>query len=81
VAGRVHPAIAESPDDPLGRPIGEPMISARGDRDWARIRESVGEYVWAALYQQRPAPAEGGLFKRRRCGTGSRCPGRRRCPD
>lgn len=58
------PAIAESPDDPLGRPIGEPMISARGNRDWARIRESVGEYVWAALYQQRPAPAEGGLFKR-----------------
>ncbi|MDL4812806.1 phage terminase large subunit family protein [Actinomadura opuntiae] len=58
------PAIAESKDDPLGRKPGEPMISARGTRDWASIRASVGEYVWAALYQQRPAPAAGGLFKR-----------------
>jgi predicted phage terminase large subunit-like protein len=56
------PAIAEASNDPLGRQVGEPMISARGDRDWAGIRRSVGEYVWAALYQQRPAPAEGGLF-------------------
>ncbi|MEU8040878.1 phage terminase large subunit [Streptosporangium sp. NPDC049078] len=58
------PAVAESPDDPLGRQIGEPMISARGERDWAAIRRDVGEYVWAALYQQRPQPADGGLFKR-----------------
>jgi predicted phage terminase large subunit-like protein len=58
------PAICDSPDDPLGREIGEPMQSARGVRDWAKIRRDVGEYVFAALYQQRPAPAEGGLFKR-----------------
>jgi predicted phage terminase large subunit-like protein len=58
------PAIAESADDPLGRQPGEAMISARGDRDWDQIRTSVGEYVWSALYQQRPAPAAGGLFKR-----------------
>jgi len=58
------PAVAESPDDPLGRQVGEPMISARGERDWAAIRRDVGEYVWAALYQQRPQPADGGLFKR-----------------
>lgn len=58
------PAIAESDSDPLGRRIGEPMRSARGDRDWAAIKASVGDYVWAALYQQRPAPAEGGLFKK-----------------
>ncbi|MGI5423070.1 phage terminase large subunit [Actinomadura luteofluorescens] len=58
------PAIAETADDPLGRRPGEPMISARGERDWAGIRRSVGEYVWSALYQQRPAPAAGGLFKR-----------------
>jgi len=58
------PAVAESPDDPLGRQVGEPMISARGERDWAAIRRDVGEYVWAALYQQRPHPADGGLFKR-----------------
>lgn len=58
------PAVSEGGDDPLDRPAGVPMDSARGDRDWAGIRKSVGEYVWASLYQQRPAPAEGGLFKR-----------------
>ncbi|MFI7125984.1 phage terminase large subunit [Nonomuraea sp. NPDC050153] len=58
------PAVAESDDDPLGRRPGEPMQSARGERDWAKIRADVGEYVWASLYQQRPAPADGGLFKR-----------------
>lgn len=50
--------------DPLGRRHGEYMESARGQRNWADIRKSVGEYVWAALYMGRPAPAEGGLFKR-----------------
>jgi predicted phage terminase large subunit-like protein len=50
--------------DPLGRREGEYMISARGNRDWEAIKKSVGSYVWASLYQQRPAPAEGGLFKR-----------------
>lgn len=58
------PAISEGDSDPLGRPAGVPMQSARGNRDWNAIRRSVGEYVWASLYQQRPAPAEGGLFRR-----------------
>lgn len=58
------PAIAEDDNDLLGRKTGEGMISARGNRDWAGIRKDVGEYVFAALYQQRPAPAEGNLFKR-----------------
>lgn len=59
------PAQAEDDGaDPLGRAPGEYMQSARGERDWAGIRKSVGEYVWASLYQGRPAPAEGGLFKR-----------------
>ncbi|MEV5819286.1 phage terminase large subunit [Micromonospora haikouensis] len=58
------PAVAEDDNDILGRKAGEGMISARGNRDWAAIRKAVGEYVFAALYQQRPAPAEGNLFKR-----------------
>lgn len=58
------PAQAEDDNDPLGRNPGEYMISARGDRDWEGIKKSVGAYVWSALYQGRPAPAEGGLFKR-----------------
>lgn len=58
------PAICDSPDDPLGRAIGEPMKSATSSRDWDKIRRDVGEYVFSALYQQRPTPAEGNLFKR-----------------
>jgi predicted phage terminase large subunit-like protein len=58
------PAQAEDEDDPLGRKPGEYMISARGNRDWEGIKRSVGSYVWASLYMGRPAPAEGGLFKR-----------------
>jgi len=58
------PAQATSHDDPLGRKPGEFMVSARGNRNWARIRKNVGEYVWSALYQGSPSPAAGGLFKR-----------------
>lgn len=58
------PAQAESHSDPLGRKPGEFMVSARGDRDWPRIKKNVGSYVWSALYQGHPAPAAGGLFKR-----------------
>lgn len=61
------PAQCEDPaTDPLGRREGEFMISARGRtvQDWEERRKDVGEYVWASLFQQRPAPAQGGLFKR-----------------
>lgn len=52
--------------DLLGRRQGEYMVSARGRtvKDWQERRKDVGEYVWAALFQQRPAPAEGGVFKK-----------------
>lgn len=61
------PAQCEDPaTDQLGRREGEYMISARGRtvKDWEERRKDVGEYVWASLFQQRPAPAQGGLFKR-----------------
>ncbi len=29
-----------------------------------RLRRKIGSYNWSALYQQRPTPAEGGIFKR-----------------
>ena len=57
------PAIAEN-GDPLGRQPGEPLQSARGHRDWAAIKRRVGSRGWNALYQGRPAPAEGGMIKR-----------------
>lgn len=63
------PALAEE-DDPLGRKPGEPLWidnpqGANGDASWYREKElEVGPYVWAALYQGRPTPLEGSLFKR-----------------
>jgi len=59
------PALAEDDDDPLGREHGKALWPERYDkRALEAIKATVGSYVWAALYQQRPAPAEGGVFKR-----------------
>jgi hypothetical protein len=51
--------------DALGRPAGEWLVSARGRTagDWEAKRKAVGERTWASLYQGRPAPLEGGIFK------------------
>lgn len=58
------PAIAEE-DDPLGRAVGEALWRERYDEAaLARIRRAIGPYDWASLYQQRPAPREGGMFRR-----------------
>ena len=63
------PALAEN-DDVLGRSPGEPIISPIIDESqtealqrWDEVRESVGEYAWAALYMQRPSPAQGAIFE------------------
>jgi predicted phage terminase large subunit-like protein len=58
------PAIAE-PSDPLGRAVGEALWPERYSiEDLETTRRSVGSYWWSSQYQQRPAPAGGGLFKR-----------------
>ena len=63
------PALAEHDDDVLGRAVGEPLISPLLDETtdeaierWETLRKTVGSYTWTALYQQRPAPAEGAIF-------------------
>lgn len=59
------PATCESEDDPLQRNEGEPLWPERYDLDsLAEIKSDVGELVWSGLYQQRPAPLEGGMVKR-----------------
>ncbi|MFE7129366.1 terminase large subunit domain-containing protein [Streptomyces sp. NPDC057638] len=59
------PALADSPDDPLGRELGEPLWPARFDKAHHRkTKKRVGERVWGALYQQKPRPPEGGVWKR-----------------
>lgn len=58
------PALAEE-NDPLGRKPGEALCPERFDEvALAGIRADVGPTAWAALYQQRPTPAGGNMFKR-----------------
>lgn len=58
------PALAES-NDPLGRAEGEALDPGRFDREaLLRTRASIGEADWYALYQQRPQPEGGAIFRR-----------------
>lgn len=58
------PAIAEE-DDPMGRAPGEALWPEQYDeKALEAVKASVGTYVWTALYQQRPQPAQGQIFKR-----------------
>jgi predicted phage terminase large subunit-like protein len=51
--------------DPLDRRPGEALCPDRFTReDLLRIKRRLGSYSFSALYQQRPTPPEGGLFKR-----------------
>ncbi|MCP5022734.1 MAG: hypothetical protein GY930_13290 [bacterium] len=68
IKGRVisFPAIAEE-SDPLGRKPGDYLWDEPGGYNYgaflrARQRET-SPMMWAALYQQRPAPEEGDYFK------------------
>ena len=55
-------AKCESANDPLGRPIGEYLWREWfDDRHWAQFEQN--PRTWAALFQQRPAPLEGDLFR------------------
>lgn len=62
------PAIAEDdPDDPdpLGRRPGEALCPQRYTAETLeKMHRGMPEQVWAGLYQQRPAPAEGNKIKR-----------------
>ncbi|MFC9736196.1 LAGLIDADG family homing endonuclease [Streptomyces hydrogenans] len=58
------PAVCDSADDPLGRPIGAALWPSRFNRRiLARFRRAVGERVWWSLYMQKPRPLEGGVWK------------------
>lgn len=64
------PAIAEK-DDILGRAKGEPLLSPLVNETpeealerLGKVKETLGSYIWTALYQQRPQPAKGKIFNR-----------------
>jgi predicted phage terminase large subunit-like protein len=57
------PALAEE-DDPLGRPLGAALCPDRYDEAaLEKIRKDIGEISFSSLYQQRPSPASGLVFK------------------
>jgi hypothetical protein len=67
IRGRVIsiPAIAEA-DDPLGRVPGELLWDEPEGYNYAaflKAQRETSPMMWAALYQQRPAPEEGDYFK------------------
>lgn len=63
------PAIA-TVTDVLGREEGDPLftpfMTSTDPKDaveyWRKIKASVGEYIWSALYQGSPTPAKGQVF-------------------
>lgn len=59
-----RPELGET--DPLGREPGEWMETTRGMTvaQWERRKRDTGPRSWAALYQQKPTPDEGGIFPR-----------------
>jgi predicted phage terminase large subunit-like protein len=67
-AGRPHDSrrVAGATGDPLGREPGQALCPDRYDEEaLLRIKNKLGAYSFAALYQQRPIPHEGALFKRK----------------
>ena len=59
------PAICDDEEaDPLNRKLGESIFPERySTEDYLAIKEIMGEFGFSALYQGRPVPKEGGLFK------------------
>jgi hypothetical protein len=57
------PAICDSLDDPLQRPLGAALWPEWQDEAaLAQIRANVGEHVWGSLYQQDPKPRGASFF-------------------
>lgn len=60
------PAISEDDDDPIGRMPGQALCPERYDeKALLRIRNNLSPMMWAALFQQRPAPMDGTVFLRK----------------
>jgi predicted phage terminase large subunit-like protein len=68
------PALAER-SDPLGRELGEALCPERfSAEDLAGIKTVLGSRSFTALYQQRPQPEEGAMFKRQWFKTADKAP-------
>lgn len=59
------PALCEDEDDELGRSKGDALWPEMYDtKTLENTHKVMGNYWFGAMYQQRPAPAEGNLFKK-----------------
>lgn len=60
------PAVSEGPGDPLGRPAGVEMRSARDRRPGYFLdrQQRMAGYAFRAIYQQQPTSPKGNLFAR-----------------
>jgi predicted phage terminase large subunit-like protein len=60
------PAVSEGDGDPLGRPAGVEMVSARRRAAgyFLDLQERMAAYTFNAIYQQRPTAPKGSLFPR-----------------
>lgn len=57
------PAVCEHDNDPVGRKVGEWLWpESFGEQQLGAVRKR-GGYFWSALYQQRPSPVEGLMFR------------------
>ena len=66
-------AECQTKTDPLGREVGQMLWPEWfDDRHWAQFR--LNRRTWASLYQQRPAPDDGILFRRDDMGTYDKMP-------
>ena len=57
------PALATSPDDPLGRKPGEALWPERFSAEYLRMQQRSDPRGFQALYQGSPTPADGAFFK------------------
>lgn len=59
------PAICDSHDDILGRQIGEVLWEEQRSYDWLMAeKQSMGSYLFNAIYQGHPIERDGNIFKR-----------------
>lgn len=59
------PAICDSPDDLLGREIGEALWPAQRSTEWLMAeKRAMGSYLFNAIYQGQPVERDGNIFKR-----------------
>ena len=59
------PAICDSPNDLLGREIGDVLWEEQRSYDWLMAeKKSMGSYLFNAIYQGQPIERDGNIFKR-----------------